>query len=84
MRPAHGVRSPAPRLVLRRPGSGSSGVFAGRPGSWKTRSAAGFFSSGHRAPHTNTCDGCGSNVWGKLGLSIRSDDCDELFEAATG
>ena len=47
MRPAHGVRSPAPRLVLGRPGSGSSGVFAellaGRPGSWKTRSAAGFF-----------------------------------------
>ncbi len=46
MRPDHGVRSPAPRLVLARPGFGSSGVFAellaGRPGC-KTRSAAGFF-----------------------------------------
>ena len=47
MRPDHGVRSPAPRLVFARPGSGSSGVFAdllaGWPGYGKTRSAAGSF-----------------------------------------
>jgi predicted SprT family Zn-dependent metalloprotease len=28
-----------------------------------------------------TCDGCGANVWGKPGLSVRCEDCEAPFEA---
>ena len=79
MRPDHGVRSPAPRLVFARPGSGSSGVFAellaGWPGYWKTRSAAGFFFLGFGFFFGGGGRGCspglGSFVGGRIATTAR-------------